>query len=120
MIMKILYITIALFLVFSNLNITESNLAAKSKKIIYYFYGTGCPNCKQTDPIVKKLSKKYGLVLKKYEVWYNKKNRAFLLNMAKKINKRPQGVPLVIIEKDMYLGLKKISSIENNIKKYLK
>lgn len=118
--MKTTKIIILLTFIFSNIYYFEIPLYSKSKTIIYYFYGKECPKCKETDPIVNSLSKKYGITLKKYEVWYNKTNRSFLLKLAKKINKRAQGVPLVIIGNDMYLGLKKISSIESKIQKYLK
>ena len=87
--------------------------------ILYYFYGTGCPNCDQTEPIVNNLSKEHSLPLKKYEVWYNKKNRSILLKMAKERNKSVKGVPTVIIGEDLLTGLKKISGLKSNIHKYL-
>ncbi|HOS41063.1 MAG TPA: thioredoxin family protein [Spirochaetota bacterium] len=96
---------------------------AAQKVVLYYFYGTGCVNCAKTQPIVEQLAYKYrtrGLTLQSYEVWYNTNNRALLLRLAQERGKSVQGVPVVIIGRDVYMGVKSISEIERRINTYLK
>ena len=87
---------------------------------LYYFYGSGCPNCERVKTIIERLTKNRKIVVKKYEVWYNKKNRSLLLRMAKDRNLNVKGVPAVIIENDLYVGVKEISGIQDRIDKYYK
>ncbi len=91
----------------------EKNPAGKS--ILYYFYGTGCSNCKKTAPIIDDLEKKYTLKVVRYEVWHSDTNRALLIEMGKQINYEPKGVPLVIFMKKAYFGINSIMEVEADI-----
>ena len=84
----------------------SSALEAQGKRVVlHFFYGKECPHCRQIEPEIEALVKgKPGLELKKYEVWYNKENRATLIRMAKERGKNAQGVPTVIIGNDVYTG----------------
>ncbi len=98
----------------------RSNLKAVKEVELFYFYGTGCPNCDKVKPVIKNLSERKGLIVKEYEVWYNKKNRSMLLSMARERNLNVKGVPAVIIVNDLYMGVKEISGLPDKIGKYYK
>ena len=87
-------------------SITRQPVEAQAGKVIlHFFYGRECPHCKKIAPEIESLVKRNPrLELKKYEVWYNKDNRALLMRMAKERGKSAQGVPTVIIGDDVYLG----------------
>lgn len=97
-----------------------SNLKAVKEVELFYFYGTGCPNCEKVKPVINSLAKRKGLIVKEYEVWYNKKNRSMLLSMARERNLNVKGVPAVIIGNDLYMGVKEISGIPDKLGKYYK
>jgi thiol-disulfide isomerase/thioredoxin len=79
--------------------------ARAGKVVLHFFYGRECPHCKKIEPEIESLVKSNPrLELKKYEVWYNKDNRALLMRMAKERGKSAQGVPTVVIGGDVYLG----------------
>jgi thiol-disulfide isomerase/thioredoxin len=87
-------------------SMTRRSLEAQVKKVVlHFFYGRECPHCKKIEPEIESLVKSNPrLELKKYEVWYNKDNRALLMRMAKERGKSAQGVPTVVIGNDVYLG----------------
>jgi len=83
---------------------SRSGYAQQQKVVLYFFYGRECPHCRQIEPEVEKLVKNANMVIKKYEVWHDKSNRALLMSMAKERGTDAQGVPTIIIGKDVYLG----------------
>ncbi len=87
-------------------SMTRRSVEAQVKKVVlHFFYGRECPHCKKIEPEIESLVKSNPrLELKKYEVWYNKDNRALLMRMAKERGKSAQGVPTVVIGNDVYLG----------------
>ena len=97
-----------------------SNPKTMKEVELFYFYGTGCPNCEKVKPVINSLAKRKGLIVKEYEVWYNKKNRSMLLSMARERNLNVKGVPAVIIVNDLYMGVKEISGIPDKLGKYYK
>ncbi|HSV96874.1 MAG TPA: thioredoxin family protein [Spirochaetota bacterium] len=86
--------------------ITTLSVEAQEKKVVlHFFYGRECPHCKRIEPEIESLVKSNPrLELKKYEVWYNTDNRALLMRMTEERGKSAQGVPIVIIGADVYLG----------------
>ena len=114
-------ISIILFIIICNcIVLHKDNLIAKEKITVYFFYGDGCPQCEEIRPTVTEIVKKYKLPFKQYEVWYNDANRNRLLSMAAKRKMKVKGVPVVIIGNDVLFGKKKISTLENVVKKYKK
>ena len=101
---------------------TEERNSIKTSEVVelYYFYGTGCPNCEKVKQVIRNLSTRKGLVVKKYEVWYNKKNRSMLLQMAKERSLNIKGVPAIIIANDLYMGVKEITGLQDKIGRYYK
>ncbi len=96
------------------------NVNPADKGVINFFCGRGCIPCNRVAPAVNAVAKKYKLKLNTYEVWYDDKNRELLLNMARERNTDVKGVPVVIIENDVYPGVEKILRLEDFITKYLK
>jgi len=92
---------------------------AQAKKVLYYFYGKNCPHCSQAAPIVDRLGRQYGLDIKKFEVWYDVNNRNMLVKMGKERGKNVQGVPTVIMGKDVYTGAS-AEKLEQVVRKNLK
>ena len=84
-------------------------------KRMYYFYGKNCPHCPRAESIVKKLSKKYGLTLKIYEIWYNDRNRSLFRRMARDLKKTARSVPSVIFGNNLYEGIKNIEKLEDKL-----
>ncbi len=84
-----------------------NGLEAAGKITLYFFYGKTCPACKKLEPEVDRLAKRYGVAVKKYEVWHNLKNRDKLLKMLDKLNKNTReyhGVPLIILGNEVMKG----------------
>ncbi len=92
---------------------------AQTKKTLYYFYGKNCPHCAQAEPIVDRLGRQYRLAVKKYEVWYDVNNRNMLVKMGKERGKNVQGVPTVIMGRDVYTG-SSAEKLEQLVKKNMK
>lgn len=65
---------------------------------LYYFWGEGCPHCQQAKPFLEQLALKYpALTIKSWEVMENRDNIPILMEMAKKHDFKPTGVPIFII-----------------------
>jgi thiol-disulfide isomerase/thioredoxin len=65
---------------------------------IYLFWGNGCPHCAQAKPFLESLAQKDPrVVLRSYEVWYNKDNQVLLQAMAKGAGFEPKYVPTIFI-----------------------
>ena len=80
---------------------------------LYYFYGTGCLLCAETDTFISNLENKYPeLRIKKYEVYYNKSNRKLLQNylLAYDIDRNQQGLPIIFLPTSYFIGPKSINT----------
>jgi len=74
--------------------------------VVYFFYGEECPHCKNVEPFIDNLTKKYPDVsIKRLEVWHNQTNERVYaaLNAAAGISSSP-GVPEVIVGKVVLVG----------------
>ena len=49
--------------------------AKQEEAILYDFYGTECPHCKEMDPIIARLEKEEKVKVTKLEVWHNSQNQ---------------------------------------------
>ena len=98
----------------------RETVAVEKQVDLFYFYGSGCPNCEQAKRVIENLTRNKWLRVKQYEVWYNKGNRDMLLKMAREKNLSVKGVPAVIIGNDLYLGVTEISALEKKIDIYKK
>lgn len=79
--------------------------SAKDSINLYFFYGAGCPHCAKEEVFLDKLEKEYdNIVIYRYETWYNGSNARLLSKIAKELNIRSSGVPVLIIGGDVILG----------------
>ncbi len=71
---------------------------SEQKVTVYLFWGTGCPHCAREKEFLKHLGDKYPrLEVKSYEVWYNKKNADFFLEMSSAYGFTPRSVPVTFV-----------------------
>ena len=52
-------------------------------KDILYFYGEGCPGCKNMDRIISKIEVENNILFEKYEVWNNEENDKLCMSYDK-------------------------------------
>lgn len=63
-----------------------------------YFWGDGCPHCKNVQSFMDTWDKKDQINISKLEVWYNKSNAKLMQDRIKSCNLTPSqmGVPLLV------------------------
>ena len=72
---------------------------------IYFFWGDGCPHCKEEKRFFTEMEKRYpSIILKDFEVWYNKQNADFLTEMAESYDVKASGVPITFIDRNVFIG----------------
>ncbi|HPQ53258.1 MAG TPA: thioredoxin family protein [Spirochaetota bacterium] len=99
-----------------NTSTSTDSITFAADRTLYYFYGKGCPHCKEAASLVDRFSRQYRLQVKKYEVWYNVPNRNRLLTMGRERGVQVKGVPTIIMGKDVYTG-KNAGKIEGIIRR---
>ena len=98
MVKKTVQESIFLFLVSITVVLFAASVHAEEKITLYFFYGKGCPHCTKEEIFLKRLKTKYPqLVVKSYEVRYNKENAKLFSDIAEAYGKRPEGVPTTFI-----------------------
>ena len=111
-------IAVATVLVFVAHGSTEAAAPAASStpaiaaddSVVYFFYGEECPHCKNVEPFIDNITKKYPDVeIKRLEVWHNQTNEQIYsaMNAAAGVSSAP-GVPEVIVGKVVLVGEKNI------------
>jgi len=92
---------------------------AQNKAELYLFYGQTCPVCAETQAFLGKLTKKYPLEIKSFEVFFQKNNRDlyFLLGDAFGENLKDIPVPVIFIGEKSFNGFNSViaTQIEQNI-----
>lgn len=96
--------------------------ASDDKKIdLYFFYGDGCPHCAKEEIFLDKLEKeKNNLDIHRYEVWHNKENADMLARIAKSINLKVSGVPILFVGTENVVGYGSDESTGKDILKTIK
>jgi len=83
------------------------------KFVVHFFWGSGCPHCKEEKIFLDKMKNKYPqMKILDYEVWYDKGNAAFLAKMAKAFNIKASGVPVTFIGRNIVIGFSEHSKKE--------
>jgi len=84
----------------------EKNIAGKTNKVtIYFFWGRGCPHCSKEKIFLEKLRQKYPtLVIKDYEVWYNRENASFFARILRTSDIKTVSVPSTVIDGKIFIG----------------
>ena len=96
----------------------ETSIQASPLKPVLYFWGDGCPACKEAAPVVDNLLTK-GLPVEKYEVYNNRQN-AERLTMIFKMNGIPESewaIPVAFYNGNMYMGVPRIFELEKELAK---
>ena len=100
---KIYFLLIFFFIFFFNFFPQKS--LALNKVEIYFFWGQGCPHCAQEKPFLEELKQKYPeLIVKEFEVYYNRENQELFKKVAQAYKTQPVGVPMTFIGKDFVVG----------------
>ena len=83
----------------------NASLAKQGTATLYLFEGRGCPHCAEEKIFLEKLRKKYPtLVVREFEVWYDKKNAAFFSRTIRAARVHHAGVPTTVIGKKLFIG----------------
>lgn len=84
---------------------TPSSVNRAGSIAIYFFWGDGCPHCREEKRFLREMEKRYPSIrLKDFEVWYNKKNAYFLTEMAESYDVKAPGVPITFIDRKVFIG----------------
>ena len=91
-------------------------IQAAPMKPVLYFWGDGCPACKEVAPVIDKLI--VGKIpLEKYEV-YNDRNNMDRLAMLFKMNGVPEtewAIPVAFYNGNMFMGVPRILELEKEL-----
>jgi thiol-disulfide isomerase/thioredoxin len=78
---------------------------SNKKAIVYFFWGKGCPHCKEEKSFLDGLKRDHpSLEIRDYEVWYNKKNAGMMAVMLRTHGMRSSGVPVTFIHDKVFSG----------------
>jgi thiol-disulfide isomerase/thioredoxin len=93
--LSLLFISLTIFW----LALLHAQITYASKKVdLYLFWGYGCPHCTKEKVFLEKLQQKYPqLEIKSYEVWRNRGNAIFFVQMAEAYGIKATSVPITFI-----------------------
>ena len=98
-------ITLLLLLLASTASSTAAEPTQGGNATLLFFWGDGCPHCEEEWKFIRIMQEKYpGLVVKDYEVWYNKDNANYLINVSQAFGVTPRGTPVTFIGEKYYNG----------------
>lgn len=81
--------------------------------LIYFFWGSGCPHCKEEKLFLNEIKKKHPVIeIRDFEVWYEKRNAVLLSKMAAAYNLMTSGVPVTFVGKNVFVGFSEQSRKE--------
>lgn len=88
---------------------TQPVIAGPSGNVsIYFFYGEGCPHCKNIEPFLADLSKKYPQVtFSSFEAWHNQTNAEWFAAINQKLRIKG-GFPEVLTGSTVLVGDREI------------
>lgn len=73
--------------------------------IVHFFWGSGCPHCKEEKRFLDEMKERYPQVkIVDYEVWYDENNAAILTKMAHAYGIKAAGVPITFIGDHAVIG----------------
>jgi glutaredoxin/cytochrome c biogenesis protein CcdA len=78
---------------------------AQQETNLYFFWGFGCPHCAKEKEFLSELSVKYPeLKIKRFEVYFSKKNQQLLEKIVEELKIESLGVPLTIVGDEVFVG----------------
>jgi hypothetical protein len=76
-----------------------------SQTTLYLFWGRGCPHCEEEKVFLKTLKESNPhLVLKDYEVWYDRENAELFARIMKAVGRQQVAVPATVLGKKIFVG----------------
>lgn len=95
-----LILTVVLFL------LAIKPIAAQEKHVnVYMFWGNGCPHCAKEKEFLEALDENNPEVkLYDFEIYENKQNRQYFIEVGKVLETDTTGVPLTIIGDEVFIG----------------
>jgi thiol-disulfide isomerase/thioredoxin len=85
----------------------------KNEFVVHFFWGSGCPHCKEEKVFLNEMKKIYPhMKVMDYEVWYDRENASLLSKMSKAYNIKAAGVPVTFIGKNIVVGFSEHSKKE--------
>ena len=86
-------------------NTPERGRQADKTFNVYLFWGEGCPHCEQEKKFLDKaVNADPAMVIKNFEVWYDKRNAVLLSAMLKAHDMPVSGVPITFIGDQVFAG----------------
>lgn len=107
-ILSFVFLTIFLIPVIFAQNSCVEN-AENDSKILYFFYGDGCPHCAAAEPFLQEMEHKYNLTVVSHETWHNESNEKIFEQFLVSYNvpKSSWGVPA------FFMGSRHITGFDN-------
>lgn len=84
----------------------ENIVYDENKVNIYFFWGDGCPHCKEEFKFFESIKTEYGdyFTLNSFEVWHNDKNQDLLKQFAGSMGDEVSEIPYTIIGNKTFTG----------------
>lgn len=90
-----------------NINFVLNNITYDENKVnIYFFWGDGCPHCKEELKFFDSIESEYGdyYNLHTFEVWYNEENKKIAEYFSSLMGDELNGIPYTIIGDQTFVG----------------
>lgn len=98
-------ISVILLLLLGGFLSSIDRVQAKEEKTVYFFWGLGCPHCAKEKEFLSDLSLKYPeLKIKRFEVYFSKKNQQLLEKVVNELKIDSLGVPVTIVGDQVFVG----------------
>jgi cytochrome c biogenesis protein CcdA len=96
--------------------------AQDNPKILYFFYGDGCPHCAAAEPFLKELQGRYNFTVISHETWHNDTNKQIFEEFLSAYNvpKSSTGVPAFFMGSKYLVGFDNVDSIGKNLEEMVK
>lgn len=110
---------------FLAISLSPNEALAHGDKVLYFFYGDGCPHCAKEEAFFDSyITRKYpDLEIKRFEVWRDRDNADLLSDVAKRLGINTSGVPVTVISDKSFVGYQSDSTtgakIESAIREYM-
>jgi cytochrome c biogenesis protein CcdA len=72
--------------------------------VVRYFYGAECPHCARQGVEMDAWEREYDVVIHRYEVWHDARNRALFQELAAAYGEEASGVPTTFIGERVWIG----------------
>lgn len=94
----IILITVTLLFLFGGAYIftRPTEIPPREDNTYEYFWGNGCPHCKNVDDFVATWNKKDSITIKKFEVWNNPKNAEIMKDRYNSCNPKPASSQMAV------------------------